>query len=290
MTFDIVTIFPAMIEPQLAVGILGRAAAAGVVDVKIHDLRNFTSDRHRVVDDVPYGGGPGMVLKPEPIFRALDAIAADRGQPLTVVLTSPQGTRFTQAEARRLSQCRGLVLLCGRYEGFDERIRERVSEELSIGDYVLTGGELPALVVLDAVARLVPGVVGDEQSIVHDSFSRGLLDFPQYTRPAAISTAVPDPGRVQAPGVGRGDAEDADRAEAENGGRAKAAAERILRVPDVLLSGNHADIRRWRKREAVARTLARRPDLLAAANLDDEEQEILRELKAVVAQDRRAGP
>ena len=246
MTFDIVTIFPAMIEPQLTAGILGRAAAAGVIDVKIHDLRNFTADRHRVVDDMPYGGGPGMVLKPDPIFRALAAIEADRGQPLTVVLTSPQGTRFTQAEARRLSQCRGLVLLCGRYEGFDERIRERVDEELSIGDYVLSGGELPAMVVLDAVTRLVPGVVGDEQSVVHDSFTRGLLDFPQYTRPPEIEA---------------------------------------LRVPDVLLSGNHAEIRRWRKRQAVTRTWTRRPDLLAAANLDEEEQEILRELEA----DGRAG-
>ncbi len=268
MTFDIVTIFPAMIEPQLAGGILGRAAAAGVVDVKIHDLRTFTLDRHRVVDDVPYGGGPGMVLKPDPIFRALDAIEAERGQPLTVVLTSPQGTRFTQAEARRLSQCRGLVLLCGRYEGFDERIRERVDEELSIGDYVLSGGELPAMVVLDAVARLVPGVVGDEQSVVHDSFTRGLLDFPQYTRPPEISCAKASP--------------DGGGAKASTSAKVPAdrSAERILRVPDVLLSGNHAEIRRWRKRQAVARTLERRPDLLAAASLDEEEQKILRELES----------
>jgi tRNA (guanine37-N1)-methyltransferase len=255
MTFDIVTIFPAMIEPQLAAGILGRAAAAGTIDVKVHDLRSFTSDRHRVVDDMPYGGGPGMVLKPDPIFRALDAIEAERGRPLTVVLTSPQGTRFTQTDARRLSQCRGLVLLCGRYEGFDERIRERVDEELSIGDYVLTGGELPAMVVLDAVARLVPGVVGDEQSVVDDSFSRGLLDFPHYTRPAEIRSAK-GPGEPAPEG------------------------ERLLRVPEVLLSGNHAEIRRWRKGQAVARTLDRRPDLLAGASLDEEEQEILRELVA----------
>jgi len=256
MTFDIVTIFPAMIEPQLTAGILGRAAAAGVIDVKIHDLRDFTTDRHRVVDDTPYGGGPGMVLKPDPIFRALDAIEADRGRPLTVVLTSPQGTPFTQLEARRLSQVRGLVILCGRYEGFDERIRERVSEELSIGDYVLTGGELPAMIVLDAVARLVPGVVGDEASVANDSFSRGLLDFPHYTRPVEIATTAP------------------------NARSAEALAERVLRVPDVLLSGNHAQIRRWRKQQAVARTLERRPDLLAAAGLDDEEREILRELVA----------
>ena len=181
-----------------------------------------------------------MVLKPDPIFRALEAIEAERGAPLTVILTSPQGPRFTQAVAQRLSGVAHIVLLCGRYEGFDDRVSERVSEELSIGDYVLTGGELPALVVLDAVARFVPGVVGDEQSVAADSFSRGLLDFPQYTRPAEIET---------------------------------------LRVPDVLLSGNHAEIRRWRKREALSRTLDRRPDLLDEASLDEEEVQMLRELK-----------
>ena len=240
MTVDIVTIFPAMIEQPLAAGIVGRAIERGTLDVKVRDLRDFTTDRHRIVDDVPYGGGPGMVLKPEPIFRALDAIEAERGTPLTVILTSPQGTRLTQPVAERLSAAEHLVLLCGRYEGFDERVRERVTEEVSIGDYVLTGGELPALVILDAVARHVPGVVGDEQSVAEDSFSRGLLDFPQFTRPAEIAD---------------------------------------LRVPDVLLSGNHAEIRRWRKREALTRTLARRPDLLAGARLDEEEQEILEELR-----------
>src|SRR5213083_1872703 len=225
MTFDIVTIFPAMVEQALAAGVVGRAIERGTLEVAVRDLREFTVDRHRVVDDVPYGGGPGMVLKPEPLFRALEAIEAERGRPLTVVLTSPQGTRFTQAEAQRLSRVEHLVLLCGRYEGVDERVRERVTEEISIGDYVLSGGELPALVILDAVARLVPGVVGDEQSVAEDSFSRGLLDFPQYTRPA----------EVRGPG----------------------AAGAALKVPDVLLSGNHGDIRRWRKREAVSRTLAR---------------------------------
>ena len=240
MTFDIVTIFPAMIEQPLAAGILGRAIERGTLDVKVRDLRDFTTDRHRVVDDVPYGGGPGMVLKPDPIFRALDAISAERGTPLTVIMTSPQGRRFTQAEAERLSRLAHIVLLCGRYEGFDERVRERVTEELSIGDYVLTGGELPALVVLDAVARFVPGVVGDEQSVAQDSFSRGLLDHPQYTRPPEIDA---------------------------------------LRVPDVLMSGNHGEIRRWRKRAALSRTLERRPDLLDAAALDEEEEQMLRELK-----------
>jgi tRNA (guanine37-N1)-methyltransferase len=239
MTVDIVTIFPAMIEQPLAAGVLGRAIERGTLDVKVRDLREFTTDRHRVVDDVPYGGGPGMVLKPDPIFRALDAIEAERGTPLTVVMMSPQGRRFTQAEAQRLSGLEHVVLLCGRYEGFDDRVRERVTEEMSIGDYVLTGGELPALVILDAIARFVPGVVGDGQSVVEDSFSRGLLDFPQFTRPPEIGA---------------------------------------FRVPEVLLSGNHAEIRRWRKREALSRTLERRPDLLDEAALDDEEREMLREL------------
>jgi len=244
VTFDIVTIFPAMIQRALADGVVGRAIERGTLDVAIHDLRDFTTDRHRVVDDVPYGGGPGMVLKPEPIFRALEAIAAGRGvtqQAMWTVLTSPQGTRFTQADAVRLSRSAHVVLLCGRYEGVDERVRARVDEEMSIGDYVLSGGELPALVLVDAVARHVPGVVGDDQSVADDSFSRGLLDFPHYTRPAEVES---------------------------------------LRVPDVLLSGNHAEIRRWRKRESLSRTLERRPDLLSGAALDDEEREILRQLVA----------
>ena len=240
MTIDIVTIFPAMVEAALSAGVVGRAVESKLLDVAIHDLRDFTTDRHRSVDDMPFGGGPGMVMKAEPIFRALDAIEARRGTPLTVLLTSPQGTRFTQGEAERLSRREHVVLLCGRYEGVDERVRSRVDEEVSIGDYVLSGGELPALVVLDTVARFVPGVVGDDQSVAEDSFSRGLLDFPHYTRPAEVGTD---------------------------------------RVPDVLLSGNHAEIRRWRKREALARTLDRRPDLLETAVLDDEERRILMELQ-----------
>ena len=243
MTIDIVTIFTAMIEHPLAAGVLGRAIERGTLDVKVRDLREFTTDRHRVVDDVPYGGGPGMVLKPDPIFRALDAIEAERGGALTVIMTSPQGTRFTQAVARRLSTHAHLVLLCGRYEGFDERVRERVTEELSIGDYVLTGGELPALVVLDAVARFVPGVVGDEQSVAQDTFSRGLLNHPQYTRPPEIATR-----------------DERTPADAEDSGRT--AAERVLRVPEVLMSGNHAEIAKWRGEQARLRTSERRPDLL----------------------------
>jgi tRNA (guanine37-N1)-methyltransferase len=276
MTFDIVTIFPAMIEQPLAAGIVGRAIDRGTLDVKVRDLRDFTTDRHRVVDDIPYGGGPGMVLKPEPIFRALDAIEAERGAPLTVVMTSPQGRRFTQAEAQRLSGVAHIVLLCGRYEGFDDRVRERVTEELSIGDYVLTGGELPALVILDAVARFVPGVVGDTQSVAEGSFSRGLLDFPQFTRPAEVRSPASTSGSI---GSTSGSAGSTPGSAGSTPGSASLSGERVLRVPDVLLSGNHAEIRRWRKREALSRTLSRRPDLLDGATLDEEEIELLRELK-----------
>ncbi len=243
MKFDVITIFPAMVHAFLADGVVGRAAGRGLLDVGVHDLRDFTSDRHRTVDDVPYGGGPGMVMKPEPFVRAIDHVRSDRGAPDAVVLTSPQGRRLTHAEAVRLSRLKHVVLLCGRYEAVDERVRERVvTDEVSVGDYVLSGGELPAMVILDSVGRLVPGVVGDADSVDADSFVRGLLDHPHYTRPAEIAG---------------------------------------LRVPDVLMSGNHAEIRRWRKTEAVRRTLERRPDLLSqsSAKLDDEEQEILRELQ-----------
>jgi tRNA (guanine37-N1)-methyltransferase len=246
MRIDIVTIFPAMVEGALQAGVVGRAIERGTLDVRVHDLREYTTDRHRVVDDVPYGGGPGMVLKPEPLFRAIDGVADTSERRPYVVLTSPQGTPLTQAVGERLSRQPHVLILCGRYEGVDERVRSRVDEEVSIGDYVLSGGELAALVITDVAARFIPGVVGDEQSVVDDSFSRGLLDFPQYTRPAAIAGTSDD-----------------DR----------------LKVPDVLLSGNHAEIRRWRKRQSLTRTLARRPDLLDEASLDEEEREILRELK-----------
>ena len=252
MQIDIVTIFPAMVEHALQAGIVGRAIERGTLAVKVHDLRAFTTDRHHVVDDVPYGGGPGMVLKPEPIIRALADIAGGASTRPTVLLTSPQGTQLTQNVAARLSRDARLVILCGRYEGVDDRVRDLVDEEISIGDYVLSGGELPALVIVDSVARHVPGVVGDEQSVVEDSFSRGLLDFPHYTRPAELTI---------------------DDRLAGTGARA-------LKVPDVLLSGNHAEIRHWRKREAISRTLQRRPDLLTSADLDDEEREILRQLTA----------
>jgi tRNA (guanine37-N1)-methyltransferase len=241
MKFDIVTIFPRMIAAPLENGVLGRAIGGGVLDVKVRDLRDYTADRHRVVDDVPYGGGPGMVLKPEPLFRAVEAITSERGRPDAVILTTPQGRRFDHREAERLSRLAHLVVLCGRYEGVDERVCSCVAtDELSIGDYVLTGGELAALVIVEAVARLCPGVVGDEQSVAADSFARGLLDFPHYTRPAEF---------------------------------------RSLEVPPILISGHHGEIARWRKREALRRTLERRPDLLERAVLDEEERAMLRALR-----------
>jgi tRNA (guanine37-N1)-methyltransferase len=231
---DIVTIFPGMVEAAFVDGVIGRAAQRGLIDLRVHDLRSFTTDRHRVVDDTPFGGGPGMVLKPEPFFRAVEWIVEHRGVPDRVLLPSPQGERFTQAVAERYSGDHHLVLLCGRYEGVDERVRLGLgTQEVSLGDYVVSGGELPALVIVDAVARLVPGVVGDAASVEQDSFSRHLLDHPHYTRPASF---------------------------------------RGMDVPEVLLSGHHGDIARWRRQEALRRTFERRPDLLAEADLTESEQ------------------
>jgi tRNA (guanine37-N1)-methyltransferase len=240
MKFDIVTIFPRMIDAALAEGVVSRGIANGVLDMQVHDLRDYTTDRHRSVDDVPYGGGPGMVLKPEPLVRAVEAIRTRRGPPDTVILLSPQGRRFTQAEAVRLSTQAHIVLLCGRYEGMDERVPELVgAEEISLGDFVVSGGELPAMIIVDAVSRLIAGVVGDEQSVAEDSFGRGLLDHPHYTRPADFA------GR---------------------------------KVPEVLLSGHHADVRRWRRKTALERTLDRRPDLIESTSLDDEDRALLEEI------------
>jgi tRNA (guanine37-N1)-methyltransferase len=238
--FDIVTIFPRMFEAPLGEGVVGRAIESGIVDVVVHDLREFTTDRHRSVDDVPFGGGPGMVLKPEPLFRAVERIGDTCGRPGAVLLTSPQGRRFTQADVERLQALGHVVILCGRYEGVDDRVRQHLAtEEISIGDYVLSGGELAALVIVDAVARLVPGVVGDAGSVAADSFARGLLDYPHFTRPAEF---------------------------------------RGWTVPEVLVSGHHARIENWRRREALRRTLRSRPDLLAGAALDDDERRLVREL------------
>jgi tRNA (guanine37-N1)-methyltransferase len=239
--FDVVTIFPRMVLAGLAEGVVSRGIVRGLIDLAVHDLRDYTADRHRSVDDVPYGGGPGMVMKPEPLARAVEDIKAKRGVPDAVVLLTPQGRPFRQAEAVRMSRLSHIVLLCGRYEGIDERVRELIAtDELSIGDYVVSGGELPALVVVDAISRLIPGVVGDEQSVEQESFADGVLDYPHYTRPA------------------------------EFGG---------LKVPEVLLSGHHAEVRRWRRKTALARTLDRRPELLDSAVLDDDDRALLNEIR-----------
>jgi tRNA (guanine37-N1)-methyltransferase len=246
LRIDVITIFPRMVDAGLTEGVVGRARTAGLLDIAVHNLRDFTTDKHHVVDDVPFGGGPGMVMKPEPFFAALAWLRAHRGTPQAVVMLTPAGERFTQAGARRLAAIDHLVFLCGRYEGIDERVREALAtEEISIGDYVLSGGEVPALAVIDAVARLVPGVVGDDQSVEADSFTRGLLDYPHYTRPA------------------------------EYDGR---------KVPEVLLSGHHGEIRRWRRETALQRTVERRPDLLAGATLDADEREWLKQADRLTGQ------
>jgi tRNA (guanine37-N1)-methyltransferase len=238
---DVITIFPDMVRHALDAGIIGRAVSRDVVDITVRDLRDYTTDRHRTVDDVPFGGGPGMVLKPEPLFRAVGAIQAERGAG-AVVLMSPQGRALTHDEAARFSRMERLIVICGRYEGVDERVVESlVTDEVSIGDYVLTGGELPALVFVDAVVRLVPGVVGDRQSVAEDSFAAGLLDHPHYTRPAEFE------GR---------------------------------KVPPVLVSGHHGAIEKWRRRARLRRTLERRPELLERAEgLEPADRAALDELK-----------
>jgi tRNA (guanine37-N1)-methyltransferase len=245
LRFDIVTIFPALVEGIIDVGVVGRAARSGVLDVAVHDLRGFTNDVHRTVDDAPYGGGPGMVLKAEPFMKAVSHIKSERGVPDSVILLSPQGRQLSQAVVERMSDYQHIVLLCGRYEGVDERVRTNLAtEELSIGDYVVSGGELPACVVVDAIARQIPGVVGDADSVVGDSFVRHLLDHPHYTRPESVETHA---------------------------------------VPEVLLSGDHGEIRRWRKQEALKRTLERRPDLVKELDfqeLDAEEKVILKALQS----------
>ena len=222
MQIDVFTVLPQILEPVLAGSLLGKARERGVVTVKVHDLRHYTTDRHRSVDDTPFGGGAGMVLAPEPIFRAVEAV--DPPRPL--FLLGPGGRRFDQAMARELAATAGFSLLCGRYEGVDERVRQHlVDGELSIGDYVLAGGEAAAFVVVEAVTRLVPGVMGNEASADDESFADGLLEYPQYTRPADF---------------------------------------RGLVVPEVLRSGDHGRIARWRRAQALARTLALRPDLIEA--------------------------
>jgi tRNA (guanine37-N1)-methyltransferase len=220
MRVDVLTLFPAMFAGPLDESIIRRARVAGLLDLKVHNLRDWAKDRHKTVDDRPFGGGPGMVLKPEPLFEAVESL---RGEGTRVVLTSPSGAVFNQAMARRWSHEPHLIFICGSYEGYDERVRRYLADEdVSIGDFVLTNGALPAMVMIDSVTRLIPGALGDDESAVDESFSNGLLEYPHYTRPAEF---------------------------------------RGWAVPEVLLSGNHADIARWRRLQAMRRTAERRPDL-----------------------------
>ena len=236
LRIDVVTLFPELFDAPLRTSVIGRAVDRGILSVTLHDLREHGIGRHRVVDDAPYGGGAGMVMRPEPLFAAIEPLRTDGAQ---VILLDPAGERLTDPLARELAAARHLVLVCGRYEGIDERARALADREVSIGDYVLTGGELPALVLIDAVSRLVPGVI-EADSHESDSFSDGLLEGPHYTRPEQFRDAS---------------------------------------VPPILLSGHHAEVARWRRMEALRRTLARRPDLLAEAPLTDEDRAILDELR-----------
>ena len=235
MRVDFVTIFPRMFDPFVAEGVIARGVKQGLLDIRVHDLREYASDRHRSTDDEAYGGGPGMVMLGEPVFRAVEAIGGGH-----LVMTSPQGRRFDQQVAKELSEKPHVVFLCGRYEGFDHRVHEALEpDEISVGDFVVSGGELPAMLMADAMGRLIPGVVGNTGSVEEDSFFKGLLDYPHYTRPEVL---------------------------------------RGRRIPEILLSGHHEKIRKWRKEQALRATLEKRPDLFDSAELDDEAREILRRL------------
>jgi tRNA (guanine37-N1)-methyltransferase len=241
MIFDVLTIFPGIFISPLSESLLKKAIDKGLIQVRIRNLRDFTRDKHRMTDDYPYGGGAGMVMKPEPIIRAVQEIKKEDPQAQSVLLT-PQGSRLDQKLGREMSGHPHWILICGRYEGMDERVRlAAVDRELSIGDYILSGGEIPALVVIDVISRYIPGFLGSEQSVEEDSFSHGLLEYPQYTRPPIY---------------------------------------RGMAVPEVLLSGHHAQIERWRRKESLRRTFLRRPDLLDLASLSEEDQEVLREIKS----------
>lgn len=243
MRIDILSLFPDMFDATLGQSIVGRAQDDGFVDIKVTDFRQYTTDKHRHVDDAPFGGGAGMLLQAQPIFDAMDAIEQETKDTYPkgrVILMDPAGRRFDQDFAMELAQEEHLTFICGHYEGYDERIRQLVTDEASLGDYVLTGGELAAMVMVDATVRFVPGVLGNMSSPMGDSFSNGLLEYPQYTRPADF---------------------------------------RGMKVPEVLTNGNHEKIREWRMRESLKRTLERRPDLLKTAKLSREQQIILQDLK-----------
>lgn len=239
MRFEIFTLFPEVFQPYLHISILQRAITANLIEVYLHNIREYATDKHHTTDDMPYGGGGGMVMKPEPVFRAVESVLGTP-PPCPVILLTPQGRPYTQQMAQEFAAQDQLALICGRYEGYDERIRQHLAtEEVSIGDYVLTGGELPALVIIDSVARLLPGVLGDPTGAEDDSHASGLLEYPHYTRPAMY---------------------------------------RAWQVPEVLLSGNHAQIEQWRREQALERTFLRRPDLLNKANLSAQDWKFLTKL------------
>ena len=241
MRIDIITLFPSMFRGPFDESIIKRARKKGILEINLHNLRDFTGDRHRTVDDLPYGGGAGMVMKPEPLFRAVEKVKEEKRSSWKVILLSPQGQPFAQEKAKELAQEEGLIFICGHYEGVDERVREHlIDEELSLGDFVLTGGELAAMVIIDAIARMLPEVLGCKDSIREDSFYQTLLDYPHYTRPAEF---------------------------------------RGWKVPGVLISGNHQKIREWRKKKKLENTFKKRPDLLKTAKLSREEEEMLEQIK-----------
>jgi tRNA (guanine37-N1)-methyltransferase len=252
MEFEVFTLLPEVFPPYLESSILQRARQRGLIDVRVHNIRYYTHDRHHTTDDTPYGGGGGMVMKPEPVFEAIETVlgvSSDQTQPpaVPVILLTPQGRVFTQRVAEELSRHERIALLCGRYEGVDERIREHlVTDEISIGDYVVTGGELPALMIIDAVSRLIPDVLGDPTGAQDDSHSMGLLEYPHYTKPSEF---------------------------------------RGWKVPDVLLSGDHAKIDKWRREQALTRTFFKRPDMIDKAELNKEDQKIVERLRSQVQSD-----
>lgn len=242
MNIHVLSLFPEMFTGVFGSSILKKAQEKELVNLEVIDIRDFSENKHKQVDDYPYGGGAGMVLKPEPMFKAVETIT--EGRKPRIILMCPQGERFTQEKAEELAKEEELVFLCGHYEGYDERIREHlVTDEISIGDFVLTGGELPAMVIIDAVVRLLPGVLGQEASHIHDSFSTGLLEHPHYTRPQEF---------------------------------------RGMKVPDVLLSGNHAKIEEWREQQSLKRTFERRPDLLEKIELTEKQKAYIESLKKII--------
>jgi tRNA (guanine37-N1)-methyltransferase len=239
MRFDIITSLPEIFRSAFSAGVLKKGIEKGLIEIMIHNLRDFSSDKHQQIDDRPYGGGEGMVLKPEPLFKAVESIPKDKDAP--IILLSPQGRKLDHKIAKKLSTFSQIILICGRYEGVDERVKEHlITDEISIGDYVLSGGEFAALVIIDAVSRFIPGVVGKPESVKSDSFATGLLDYPHYTRPREF---------------------------------------RGMKVPEVLLSGNHTKITNWRKKKSLEKTFLRRPDLLLNKKLSEEEKKLLDQIK-----------